>query len=90
METDSGRIHSSRWSYARKLVTVHCSGGGLFKLVLHFDTIGEFYTFDEFWQFILAIQTLPSFLRRHHQFENHAERSISGQAALGLDRPVAH
>jgi hypothetical protein len=52
-------------------------------LVDDLDVIGENHTFDELWQLLMTIKSVPTFLGGLYELEHHGQRRLVGQAAFG-------
>ena len=75
-------------SYAAIWVT-GCSGS-VSCWLSYFNTVSEFDAVDDLGQVVSAFQAAPCLAGRHHQFENHHERSGVAEAAFGAHGSVPH
>ena len=49
------------------------------------DSVGEFYTEDDFRQLVVAIEATPAFLGGLGDLEDHGERSLVRKTSIALD-----
>jgi hypothetical protein len=75
-------------SYSRKLVT-EGSGGGLSLRSDDLDSVGEFYTENEFGQLVAAVEATPAPFGGLGELEDHGEGGFVREASLGTHRAVA-
>ena len=70
---------------ARRIFGDGVKSSGGFGFGRDFNSVTEFDTLDDFRQLILALQSSPSFRRRHHQLENHEASGGLRQRAFHAD-----
>ena len=60
---------------------------------LRFDdlnSVSELYSKDDFRQLVMAIETTPAFFGGLSELEDHRQRGLVRETALGSHGPVAH
>ncbi len=55
-----------------------------------FDSVGEFYTEDDFRQLVVTIETTPAFLSGLGELEDHGKRGLVRETSLGTHGAMAH